>query len=351
MTRSSTSRIAAPVRRILAAAAVAATTLTCVSSTALGLPAAAAPTNPVASATRPASMARPVSTARPASMARPLSTARPAPAARPASTAARPPRCAPVMNVVAHEDDDLLFINPAIGDDIAAHRCVTTVFVTAGDAGRGFAFWRGRERGAMAAYAQMARTGTGWTEDTPEIGGVGVHRARLKGTRVTLLFMRIPDKYGAPFHARLRAIWQGTGTSRTIRTVDGRQVYTRASIVGAVRAMMGLYRPRQIRTLDYTHLFNDGDHEDHHVAGMIAEEAQRGYAVAHDLVAYQGYDIRFLSPGRLAAGQTDAKYAAFHAYGSGDRRVCQTLDACRANADYWGYLTNQVVLDVRRRKG
>jgi hypothetical protein len=39
------------------------------------------------------------------------------------------------LDVVAHEDDDLLFMNPDIQHDIRAGVCVTTVFLTAGDDG------------------------------------------------------------------------------------------------------------------------------------------------------------------------------------------------------------------------
>ena len=34
------------------------------------------------------------------------------------------------LNVVAHTDDDLLFINPDIQDDIDAGKCVQTLYIT-----------------------------------------------------------------------------------------------------------------------------------------------------------------------------------------------------------------------------
>jgi hypothetical protein len=40
------------------------------------------------------------------------------------------------MNIVAHEDDDILFLSPDLVHDIRHGRCVRTVFVTAGDAGK-----------------------------------------------------------------------------------------------------------------------------------------------------------------------------------------------------------------------
>ena len=61
------------------------------------------------------------------------------------------------MNVVAHEDDDILFMDPPTYTDVAAGRCLTTVYLTAGDDGQGASYWHGREDGAMAAYAKMAR--------------------------------------------------------------------------------------------------------------------------------------------------------------------------------------------------
>ena len=45
-----------------------------------------------------------------------------------------------VLDIVAHEDDDLLFLSPDVLHDIAAGRCVQTVFVTAGDANLGMGY-------------------------------------------------------------------------------------------------------------------------------------------------------------------------------------------------------------------
>src|ERR1700694_2302046 len=39
------------------------------------------------------------------------------------------------LNIVAHEDDDLLFLSPDLLHAIQAGRAVRTVFVTAGDSG------------------------------------------------------------------------------------------------------------------------------------------------------------------------------------------------------------------------
>ena len=75
-----------------------------------------------------------------------------------------------VINVVAHEDDDLLFLNPDIQHDIDAGLCVTTIYLTAGDGAGPIEdakplYWRdGRETGELAAYAAMAGVGMDWYE-------------------------------------------------------------------------------------------------------------------------------------------------------------------------------------------
>ena len=101
------------------------------------------------------------------------------------------------LNVVAHEDDDILFMDPATSMDVAAGRCLTTVYLTAGDDGQGASYWQGREDGAMAAYAKMARTGSVWTttELRTSSGQVAVTRT-LNGTDIRLIFLRLPT--GSP---------------------------------------------------------------------------------------------------------------------------------------------------------
>src|SRR5437764_3782545 len=59
------------------------------------------------------------------------------------------------LNIVAHCDDDLLFLSPDLLHAIQSGRTVATIFLSAGDGGLSAAYWRGREAGARAAYAQM----------------------------------------------------------------------------------------------------------------------------------------------------------------------------------------------------
>jgi len=72
------------------------------------------------------------------------------------------------LHIVAHQDDDVLFMNPDIQRSIDAGHSVMTVYVTAGACASGD-YYLGREAGVMAAYALMAGVDDNWTllEDKP----------------------------------------------------------------------------------------------------------------------------------------------------------------------------------------
>ena len=75
------------------------------------------------------------------------------------------------LNIVAHADDDLLFLSPDLLHAIEASRNVRTVFLTAGDSGAGADYWGRREAGVRAAYAQMSGVANVWTQTDAGIAG------------------------------------------------------------------------------------------------------------------------------------------------------------------------------------
>ena len=233
------------------------------------------------------------------------------------------------MNVVAHEDDDLLFINPSVSEDLAGGRCVVTVYVTAGDAGRGRGYWMGREQGARDAYAAMTGD-AGWKEDTPVVRGRSVARFTLGNGRATLIFLRLPDAHTSADRPQdgLRRVW--SGELAAVRTVDDGERYGRVDLIGALAMLMSEYRPDEIRTLDYAGRYGDGDHDDHHTVGYLAEAAQRAYGLPHRISGYLGYNVAKW-PANLTDDVRDAKLGYFLAYAPHDRNVCQTAAACLGN--------------------
>jgi LmbE family N-acetylglucosaminyl deacetylase len=238
--------------------------------------------------------------------------------------------CSRTLNVVAHEDDDLLFINPSVSDDIAAGRCVVTVFVTAGDSGRPPSYWLRREQGSMAAYAAMSGASASWASDTVVLAGHPIVRQRLLGTRITLLFMRLPDAHGSaarPFGS-LQALWQGAVPS--LRPLGSGGAYTRQALVKTLTAAMAAYQPDRIRTLDYAGHYGDGDHADHHTVGYFAFAAQRYYHAHHRISGYRGYTVAAY-PDNLDESVAGRKLDYFLAYAPYDSKVCQSADVCLTN--------------------
>ncbi len=238
--------------------------------------------------------------------------------------------CERTLNVVAHEDDDLLFINPAVSNDIAAGRCVVTAFVTAGDAGRARSYWHGRELGSMAAYAAMARVPDVWRTDTFTVAGHSITRARLAHTRIVLFFLRLPDAHRAaerPLET-LENLWRGS--LPTIYTLDSGDVYTRHSLIATLTGLMDDYQPDVVRTLDYAGKYGDGDHADHHTVGSLTYAAHLDYHRPHQISGYMGYKVAY-EPENLSPDARDAKIRYFLAYAPHDSKVCQTYQGCITN--------------------
>ncbi|HEY9279811.1 MAG TPA: PIG-L family deacetylase, partial [Eoetvoesiella sp.] len=97
---------------------------------------------------------------------------------------------------VAHQDDDLLFMNPDIETTIDAGGCVRTVYLTAAERGEGVPYMLGRARGVRAAYAHMAGSANAWTEGVTVYGGK--HQAQFilnQSPRISLVHMRLEDPW------------------------------------------------------------------------------------------------------------------------------------------------------------
>jgi hypothetical protein len=71
-----------------------------------------------------------------------------------------------ILNVVAHEDDDLLFLSPDLQHQIHAGNCIRTIYLTAGDAGFDRLYWLGRQLGAESAYSNMLGKEEVWDQQT-----------------------------------------------------------------------------------------------------------------------------------------------------------------------------------------
>ncbi|MDB5176221.1 MAG: hypothetical protein JWM81_1079 [Candidatus Saccharibacteria bacterium] len=258
-----------------------------------------------------------------------------------------------VMNIVAHEDDDLLFLNPTIIEDIASKHCVHTIYVTAGDGGHGAAYLSSRELGAQAAYAQMYGASNIWTQRIVQIAeGEYVRIASLSGHHdVSLIFLRLPDGgldgngFAGHNYESLRKL--ASGRISTIHSLDGQSHYSSQGLKAALSTLMSVYNPSEIRTQSSQQGLVYRDHSDHHAVGAFATQAYDLYEHDHydGLVAvglryYMGYPIRESRP-NLDGSVAKAKLAAFLAYAKYDIAVCKSESDCGNSATYGSYLTRQ----------
>ncbi|GAA1950056.1 PIG-L family deacetylase [Catenulispora subtropica] len=179
---------------------------------------------------------------------------------------ARPARLAgrvSFLQVVAHPDDDLYFMNPDISDSVRTGGELTTVVLTAAEAGGGARFAAARQHGLRSAYARMA----GGDEDDPwritalVTRGGEATLCELRGNPlVRLVFLDISmggywgTNPGDENYTPLAALYHGTQTTRPVLRPDedaiSGGVYTRDQLVGTLTDLMDRFAPTVVRTLD-----------------------------------------------------------------------------------------------------
>ena len=256
------------------------------------------------------------------------------------------------MYVVAHQDDTLFFANPQLAHDVGSKMCVTTVFVTAGDAGKGNAYATSREKGAEAGYSVLSGVSNSWTYTNTTIGGSTLRRATLdENPRVTLTYLRLPDGgfpdglgYPVTGDQSIRKLW--TGAQSTITAVDGSATYTRDTLIASLLALMNEAKPSVIATQNTQGSYGGPDHPDHLTTAFFTRQAQLAYAAPHVLRSYQGYDV-VGKPANVGGGDLLGKEAAYYAYTPYDSNTCGTPAACAADgSDQWlrrQYTTNNSI--------
>jgi LmbE family N-acetylglucosaminyl deacetylase len=248
------------------------------------------------------------------------------------------------MNVVAHEDDDLLFLSPDLLHDIQSGRCVRTVYVTAGDADNEADYWMSRESGMKAAYAQMAGVANSWSTADAGVGGHPIPLLTLTGRpSVSLEFMRLPDGngdgsgYGNNNFESLQKLWQGSISQ--IHAVNGSSTYTKSGLTSTLTTLMNSLQPDTVRTQDYVDAFGDVDHSDHIATAYFTRAAHQGYTTPHQLIGYMDYATNDLAQNVFDPDLT-TKRNAFNSYLGFDEAPCGSPPNC-GNNDYAGWIKRQ----------
>jgi LmbE family N-acetylglucosaminyl deacetylase len=256
------------------------------------------------------------------------------------------------MNIVAHQDDDLLFMNPDLLHDIKAGHCIRTIYITAGDAGVGPFFWLSREKGTEAAYSKMLGTNEVWIH---RIVKVSDHQfvtvANVRGnSQISLIFMHFPDGNvnGFGFKGSNYESLTSLESNRisSMKSVDGQSHVSKDDLTNSLTDIMHLYKPHTVRTQSQQHGSKHPDHSDHNAVGKIATQAYTNYnkkfpdVAGSTLKYYTGYPVRD-SKENVFGGDLADKESAFLAYSHFDSSVCSSIEDCGPSTTYGAYLRRE----------
>ncbi len=249
------------------------------------------------------------------------------------------------MIIVAHEDDSLLFFSPDLIRAIQNGQCVRTVFVTAGDDGRGQSYWSSRESGAEAAYSQMAAAANTWQQSDAGVAGHPIPVMTLSADpNISLVFMRLPDGNldGSGFASQgfesLQKLY--TDAIPQITADDGSSSYTLGTLTSTLSSLVESFKPNAIWTQDYAGSYGDGDHSDHHTVAYLTRDVSRAWTTTtHTLTGYMDYATQG-QPANVTGSDFTAKEKAWFSYTPFDSQVCQDATSCQQTS-YWGWLNAQ----------
>lgn len=255
------------------------------------------------------------------------------------------------VTIWAHTDDDLLFAHEPIANEIAAHDCVRTIYVTAGDAGLGRSYVQNREEGIRAAYGKLIGDSAAWQSSTVVLT-TGV---RVKVTwphddsRVALFFFELPDGNidgkGFPSTGNTSLPELLAGQIGRLRSISGATSVTRDSLIASLAEIIrDVGATRLVTSVPATAAAaSRGDHPDHAAVGVLAGDAWRaaGRSTASAIFAI-GYQTAYL-PANLTPPEVDQKGEVFVTYASHDQRrpECVALASCLLAPHYGAWLQRE----------
>lgn len=255
------------------------------------------------------------------------------------------------MNIVAHQDDDILFMNPDVQNSINEGHCIRTIYITAGDAGHQTSYWLKRERGAEAAYSYMANIPkTSWNQTMVKISDkayVAVATPTVNN-KISLIFLRLPDGgiFGEGFkNGGMQSLAKlSRGEISQISSVDKQSTYTNDKLQKTLLDIISYYQPSTIRTQSSYTTQHTPDHADHIAGGIYAKNAIDAYKAQTNAslstLNYTGYPVLTMYS-NLEGTPLDQKIRTFMTYAQNDGAVCQSVDSCINDRAYGNYLTRQ----------
>ncbi|WP_405493556.1 PIG-L family deacetylase [Streptomyces sp. NBC_00096] len=216
-----------------------------------------------------------------------------------------------VVQIVAHPDDDLFFMNPDLSRSLLAGTPLTTLYLTSGEAdGRNEAnggaakdpqqpadrakYAEARQNGIRSAYAQMAtgnRAGAWQRTVIPTAGGGQAEVDVLVAKpHINLVWLQMREARApvADTPDSLHGLWDGRIPALVPQLATGTPVkqsftYTKDQVIAAVSGILERYKPTTIRMQDptpgrYADTGKYTDHQDHMYGARFAQAAAASYA-------------------------------------------------------------------------
>lgn len=273
------------------------------------------------------------------------------------------------LTVVAHPDDDIIFMNPDLETFNRSGLTSCTVYVTSGDRDETVRGWMARERGILDAQAAMAGQTTQcllnpsdtnlcrWQCGNATYSGHPVVRCDLATAPISAIFLRLPDMsigrlWGPPadpdptMHLTQVSQIADSGTTAT---------YTTQDLIDVLTAIMNDFVPSTILTMDSTMAYNSNapqqgsligtfDHPDHMGSGFFALAAAQVYHRYDSVRIYRGYTTLGVPP-NLSQAQINEKESIFEIYGADHNGAptCADYDECQRQVLYASIVRTGVI--------
>ncbi|GAB3870149.1 hypothetical protein GCM10029964_004070 [Kibdelosporangium lantanae] len=262
---------------------------------------------------------------------------------------------AKVLNIVAHHDDDLLFLSPTLMKDLRDGNTVRTVFLVASDYHTYPTYMQERELGVREAYAAASgMPGVPWRSYAYGAGNVPATLWTL-GNRVSILECRLPDG-STPTENRLWFLY-ARNQALTGRPLDftSAQSIDRATMIAFLRAVIADFQPDVIRTTDpsadlqlqntpSSPLEGNNFHRDHVATSRLVQTAMLNVSPVPQVVYYRDYTI-FDEAGNLTTADTTFKRDTFRTYALHDVDICPNGGVnCPPSDGFYGGLLNKEYL-------